>query len=95
MIRLYPQAQSYFRCISFPKEVISLLEEESQREEELSKADCYVVVLMLHDTEGGLYGKDGKTDALEELYALFNHENCPALQGKPKVFIVQACQRGG
>ncbi|XP_077534476.1 caspase-3-like [Haemaphysalis longicornis] len=77
------------------------------QEEQQKAADCLVVVLMSH---GGMvtirgsdneplpqqciYGSDDEPVALESICELFNNKNCPSLQGKPKLFFIQAC-RGG
>ncbi|KAL1486446.1 hypothetical protein MTO96_031381, partial [Rhipicephalus appendiculatus] len=56
-------------------------------------ADCLVVVLMSHGAANVIFGVDRKTVHLEnEIFSLFNNESCPALQGKPKLFFVQACR---
>lgn len=61
---------------------------ESQKE-----AECLVVILMSHGKEGTIYGCDGgKVDLECDVYQPFNNENCPDLQGKPKLFFVQACR---
>ncbi|XP_036596993.1 caspase-14 [Trichosurus vulpecula] len=53
---------------------------------------CCFVVLMAHGEEGILQGIDSNTIELDKLFTLLNNENCQALRGKPKVFIVQACR---
>ncbi|MBN3299303.1 CASPE protein, partial [Amia calva] len=54
---------------------------------------CCFVVLMAHRTmmegEALIQGGNGKMVPLSEIFSLFNDENCPQLQGKPKVFIIQ------
>lgn len=68
---------------------------EVAKEEKQKNAQCLVVILMSHGENGGIYGIDGKLlNLTQEVYAQFNDSNCPSLQGKPKVFFVQAC-RGG
>ncbi|KAH9377848.1 hypothetical protein HPB48_016332 [Haemaphysalis longicornis] len=58
-------------------------------------ADCLVVILMSHGEEGFIYGSDSEKLRLQhDVYGPFNNEECPTLQGKPKIFLVQAC-RGG
>ena len=41
-----------------------------------------------------LKGRDGKEVKLDDLINQFSSDNCPALAGKPKLFLIQAC-RGG
>ncbi|XP_077511090.1 caspase-14-like isoform X3 [Amblyomma americanum] len=61
----------------------------------LQNVDCMVVGLMSHGEEGIIHDINCDDVLLyEEVFQLFNNENCPALQGKPKLFFVQAC-RGG
>ena len=44
---------------------------------------------------GFAYGIDGKKISIEdEICASFDGRNCKALHGKPKIFIIQACQGG-
>ncbi|XP_077508544.1 caspase-14-like [Amblyomma americanum] len=75
-------------------EMKELLEWAAQPEQQ-KNADCLVVVLMSHGRQNYIYGVDFKPLHLyEDIYERFNNENCPALQGKPKLFFVQAC-RGG
>lgn len=39
-------------------------------------------------------GSDDRLVQVDELVAQLNAFNCPALKGKPKLFLIQAC-RGG
>ncbi|XP_077561690.1 caspase-2-like [Haemaphysalis longicornis] len=87
--------------------VQGMMEELSKaaQEEQQKAADCLVVVLMSHggkDTIRGsdneplpqqcIYGSDDEPVALESICELFNNKNCPSLQGKPKLFFIQACR---
>lgn len=49
---------------------------------------------MSHGEKGFIKMKDGEKVSLEDIFEMFNNKNCPALQEKPKIFIIQAC-RGG
>ncbi|KAL1433847.1 hypothetical protein MTO96_012186 [Rhipicephalus appendiculatus] len=61
--------------------------------EELKEAECLVLILMSHGDKDGILGVDNQWLPLkEDVYAQFNNENCPALQGKPKLFFIQACR---
>ena len=43
---------------------------------------------------GVVKGIDGKPVIVEDLKEYFHGDNCPTLMGKPKVFLIQACQGG-
>uniref|UniRef100_A0A2D4MIV5 Caspase family p20 domain-containing protein n=1 Tax=Micrurus spixii TaxID=129469 RepID=A0A2D4MIV5_9SAUR len=70
--------------------------------EEHKASDGMFVVLMSHghqDSLCGVHSKDKQSDifSIKTVFSTFNNENCPALRGKPKVVIIQACrgeQRG-
>ncbi|XP_057410775.1 caspase-14-like [Balaenoptera acutorostrata] len=53
---------------------------------------CCLVALMSHGEEGFIRMKDGEKVSLEGIFEMFNNKNCPALQEKPKIFIIQACR---
>lgn len=73
------------------KELLRLV----SKAESHTSADCLVVILMSHGDEGFIFGSDGKKlDLQNDVYGTFNNKECPTLQGKPKIFFVQAC-RGG
>lgn len=73
------------------KDLIDWAAHSTQQE----RVDCLVVVLMSHGVENHIYGTDfERVHLYEDVYEKFNNENCPQLQGKPKLFFVQAC-RGG
>ena len=51
-----------------------------------------VVCLLSHGSRGCVQGSDNRPVSIEKLQYKFNSANCPALFGKPKIYIVQACQ---
>ncbi|KAM6449737.1 caspase-14 [Liasis olivaceus] len=53
---------------------------------------CCLITLMSHGKQGIILDPDGKEIILDEIFSLFNNKKCPKLQGKPKIFIIQACQ---
>lgn len=55
-------------------------------------ADMMILVILSHGREGNVFASDGTVVAIESIYERFNNRNCPALQGKPKFFIIQACR---
>uniref|UniRef100_A0A8C3WJH4 Caspase-14-like n=1 Tax=Catagonus wagneri TaxID=51154 RepID=A0A8C3WJH4_9CETA len=53
---------------------------------------CCLVTLMSHGEEGFIKMNNGENVSLEDIFEMFNNKNCPALQEKPKIFIIQACR---
>ncbi|XP_057370249.1 uncharacterized protein LOC130691336 [Daphnia carinata] len=53
---------------------------------------CLVVCLLSHGIENAILCYDGKFVNINELKYEFSSNKCPSLYGKPKIFIVQACQ---
>lgn len=51
-----------------------------------------VVCIMSHGLEGTVAGSDGRFVNINKLKYQFSFEKCPDLYGKPKIFIIQACQ---
>lgn len=91
--------QSLFEQLHF--EVVRHREKKAQDIEELLKsearhshhkvADCFVLIVCSHGTAKGIYGIDGKIITYEEIFAIFNAQNCSSLAGKPKLIFLQAC----
>ncbi|KAG7271021.1 hypothetical protein CRUP_015229 [Coryphaenoides rupestris] len=66
-----------------------------------SQFDCCVVIILSHGTEvnhnrfpGAVYGVDGTAVPVQLITTYLNGEHCPSLQGKPKLFFIQACGGG-
>lgn len=57
-----------------------------------NKYGSLVACLLSHGGLGTVYGIDGKEVKVLELQDAFNSQACPDLGGKPKIFIIQACQ---
>ena len=51
--------------------------------------DMASVILMGHGTRESILGIDEEGVKYDEIFSLFNNENCRALVGKPKLFIIQ------
>ncbi|CAH1774650.1 unnamed protein product [Owenia fusiformis] len=53
----------------------------------------FVCAILSHGGEGNtIYGVDGDTMSVKDITLIFNNQNCEYLSGKPKIFIIQACQ---
>ncbi|XP_070766272.1 caspase-9 [Enoplosus armatus] len=66
-----------------------------------SQYDCCVVIMLSHGTEvshnrfpGAVYGVDGQHVPVQHVTNYLNGQHCPSLQGKPKLFFIQACGGG-
>ncbi len=57
-----------------------------------SKYGCLVVCLLSHGIENAIAGADSIYVNVNKLKYKFSYNNCPSLYGKPKIFLVQACQ---
>lgn len=53
--------------------------------------DCFVCIVLSHGEEGIIFGYD-KALEISELAKPFTKKNCPTLDGKPKLFFLQACR---
>jgi len=59
--------------------------------EDFSQDDCLVVCVLTHGDRGVLWGRDHRYPT-DDVYSYFTADKCPSLAGKPKVFLIQACQ---
>ncbi|XP_014002305.1 caspase-9 isoform X2 [Salmo salar] len=66
-----------------------------------SQYDCCVVIMLSHGTEvcnnrfpGAVHGVDGPNVPVQHITNYLNGQNCLSLQGKPKIFFIQACGGG-
>ena len=57
-----------------------------------SKHGCLVVCILSHGIENAIAGSDDHWVNINKLKYKFSYNKCPSLYGKPKIFIVQACQ---
>lgn len=53
---------------------------------------CFVCVLMSHGEEGTILGSDQRSIPVKTLTMTMTSDLCPTLQGKPKLFFLQACR---
>ncbi|NP_001296636.1 caspase-8 [Hydra vulgaris] len=54
--------------------------------------DCFVCCILSHGYRNGIYGSDGSRLSFEELWTTVEDASSESLQGKPKLFFIQACQ---
>ena len=54
--------------------------------------DSFICCILSHGDERGIFGTDGEVVSIEELASSLNGRNCPKLNGKPKIFFIQACR---
>ncbi len=71
---------------------LTMLTELSNFARIVSHTYSTVVAIFSHGKDGKIQGSDGRYVAIKEIMKLFNTENCPKLNGKPKFFIFQACR---
>ncbi|XP_044066915.1 caspase-9 [Siniperca chuatsi] len=94
-----------FKALKFIVEVKTNLKQRQIRHDLLalskkdhSQYDCCVVIMLSHGTEvshnrfpGAVYGVDGQHVPVQHITNYLNGQHCPSLQGKPKLFFIQAC----
>ena len=73
------------------EQLIRYLKEKSM-ERALERIGVFVCFLMSHGEEGRISGSDGKHIEIDSIMMNFKNDQCYGLQGKPKIFFVQACR---
>nr|XP_033799250.1 caspase-3 [Geotrypetes seraphini] len=69
--------------------IINVLKSVAQ--EDHSKRNCFVCIVLSHGDDGKIFGTDGCLE-LMFLTRLFRGDRCKSLVGKPKLFFIQACR---
>jgi len=87
--QLYFQTEAWESLTS--KEIKRSLERERQSEDHRN-AQAFVLVVLSHGEKGHVVCSDGKKISIEYITSCFDGNRCPDLRGKPKLFIIQACQ---
>lgn len=65
------------------------------KHEELKNVSCLVVAVLSHGGKDGIiYGSDGNTLKDDDIRSYFSITECPLMENKPKLILIQAC-RGG
>ena len=95
---LYSKHGEYCLFIFMGMCIMQDLEDNLKKEIKLEShrtADAFILVILSHGSEGCVFGVDGKKVEIEEkILTYLDRTYFPAMIGKPKVAIVQAC-RGG
>ena len=82
--------RSHIHCNLTGGEMLRLLTDTSQKD--FSRYDCFVCVILSHGSRDGIYGIDEEVINIEAITSLFRRNECPSLEGKPKILLIQACR---
>lgn len=72
-------------------EMLQVLQKAADDDEYNKQSDCFACAILSHGEEGVVFGTDSKIE-VKQLLEPFKGNNCKGLLGKPKIFIIQACQ---
>ena len=59
-----------------------------------SEYDAFVCCILTHGELGVVYTSDCREVVILSITNFFTDANCPTLRGKPRLFFIQACQKG-
>ncbi|XP_052073944.1 caspase-3-like [Mytilus californianus] len=65
--------------------------EQAKRRLSFKAVDCFVLVILSHGTDNGVYATD-KLIRTGDIVEAFNATHCPPLRFKPKILITQSCR---
>jgi len=74
-------------AIELKRDIMAFAQSDKHRRGQMA-----VVVVLSHGERGCVYGTDGGRCQIDWILEQFNNDKCPALIGKPKFFIFQACR---
>ncbi|XP_065934127.1 caspase-6-like [Magallana gigas] len=60
--------------------------------DKIKNSDCFIFIILTHGDEKGVCGIDGESVPVSTLTEMFEPHNCPEMNEKPKVFLIQCCQ---
>lgn len=60
--------------------------------DKIKDSDCFIFIILTHGDEKGVCGIDGISVPVTTLTEMFEPNNCPELNEKPKIFLIQACR---
>lgn len=74
------------------KEILDVIKAEVTHEKHYN---MFFMCIMTHGKEDNqILGSDQRTVKLKDVYELLSPNNFPAMAGKPKIIVVQACAGG-
>lgn len=60
--------------------------------DKIKDSDCFIFIILTHGDDKGVCGIDGSSVPVTTLTEMFEPNNCPELNEKPKIFLIQACR---
>ncbi|KAG8013927.1 Caspase-8 [Nibea albiflora] len=95
------QALNYFTTLSDPSQLPEFSVKEwadggfTDLQEAPKHGDAFICCILSHGVNGTVSGTDGEPLSIKEIHKRFKATDRSALNGKPKVFLIQACQGKG
>ncbi|XP_027055203.1 caspase-3-like, partial [Pocillopora damicornis] len=71
-------------------QMVEILSETAEKD--FSRYDCFLCVILSHGLKDGILGIDDEKIKIEAITSNFRRDACPSLEGKPKIFLIQACR---
>ena len=71
-------------------QMVEILSETAEKD--FSRYDCFLCVILSHGLKDGILGIDDEKIKIEAITSNFRRDACPSLDGKPKIFLIQACR---
>ena len=84
-------------CTTLFSVIMQELKECLEREQKSivhREAEAFILVVLSHGKKDHVICCDGRTMHIDYITSCFDGNNCKHLKGKPKMFIIQACQTG-
>ena len=81
----------FFISVFLLKELDSVIKEERLHPAH-TEGDAFILAIFSHGAKGRIFGIDGRDVKIEAIKEAFDGKHCKSLAGKPKLFIIQACQ---
>ena len=53
---------------------------------------CFVVIILSHGRDGVVLSSDDQEIHIADIEKEFHQSKCPSLQGKPRIFVIDACR---